>query len=88
MEWNYCNSVIFSRQKEGVIGIDVVDEMLTACKENFIEAEAQNHWFKKDYVRLEKGDALQLPVTDQSIDVAAQNCLFNIFKMEELKKGT
>lgn len=77
----------FSRQKEGVIGIDVVDEMLTACKENFIEAEAQNEWFKKDYVRLEKGDALQLPVADQSIDVAAQNCLFNIFKMEELKKA-
>ena len=43
----------FSRQKEGVIGIDVVDEMLSACKENFIEAEAQNEWFKKDYVRLE-----------------------------------
>ena len=77
----------FSRQKEGVIGIDVVDEMLSACKENFIEAEAQNEWFKKDYVRLEKGDALQLPVADQSIDVAAQNCLFNIFKMEELKKA-
>jgi SAM-dependent methyltransferase len=77
----------FSRQKEGVIGIDVVDEMLTACKENFIEAETQNEWFKKDYVRLEKGDALQLPVADQSIDVAAQNCLFNIFKMEELKKA-
>ena len=37
----------FSRQKEGVIGIDVVDEMLSACKENFIEAEAQNEWFKK-----------------------------------------
>ena len=77
----------FSRQKEGVIGIDVVDEMLSACKENFIEAEAQNEWFKKDYVHLEKGDALQLPVADQSIDVAAQNCLFNIFKMEELKKA-
>ena len=77
----------FSRQKEGVIGIDVVDEMLSACKENFIEAEAQNEWFKKDYVRLEKGDALQLPVADQSIDVATQNCLFNIFKMEELKKA-
>ena len=77
----------FSRQKEGVIGIDVVDEMLSACKENFIEAETQNEWFKKDYVRLEKGDALQLPVADQSIDVAAQNCLFNIFKMEELKKA-
>ena len=77
----------FSRQKEGVIGIDVVDEMLTACKDNFVEAETQNEWFQKDFVRLIKGDALQLPVDNNTIDVAAQNCLFNIFKMEELKKA-
>ena len=36
---------------------------------------------------LKKGDALNLPVEDNSIDVAAQNCLFNIFKVEELKKA-
>jgi SAM-dependent methyltransferase len=36
---------------------------------------------------LKKGDALNLPVPDDSIDVAAQNCLFNIFKTEELKKA-
>ena len=34
-----------------------------------------------------KGDALNLPVEDESIDVAAQNCLFNIFKIEDLKKA-
>jgi SAM-dependent methyltransferase len=77
----------FSRQKNGVIGIDVVDEMLEACQENFKEAEAQNEWFQKEFVSLKKGDALQLPVAENSIDVAAQNCLFNIFKMEELKKA-
>ncbi|MEN8765749.1 MAG: SAM-dependent methyltransferase, partial [Wenyingzhuangia sp.] len=32
----------FSRQKQGVIGIDVVDEMLTASAKNFIEAEEKN----------------------------------------------
>ncbi len=34
-----------------------------------------------------KGDALHLPVADNSIDVAAQNCLFNIFKHDDLKKA-
>ena len=77
----------FSRQKDGVIGVDIVDEMLEASKKNFIEAEAQNSWFNKDFVSLKKGDALNLPVKDNSIDVAAQNCLFNIFKVEELKKA-
>jgi len=77
----------FSRQKGGVIGVDVVDEMLTASRENFKEAEKLNPWFKSDFVDLKKGDALNLPVEDNSIDVAAQNCLFNIFKKEDLKKA-
>ena len=77
----------FSRQKNGVIGVDVVDEMLEASAQNFTEAEALNPWFKKDFVRLEKGNALELPVDSNSIDVAAQNCLFNIFKTEEFKKA-
>ncbi|MDC1265578.1 arsenosugar biosynthesis arsenite methyltransferase ArsM [Flavobacteriaceae bacterium] len=77
----------FSRQKDGVIGVDVVDEMLEASDKNFAEAEAQNPWFNKEFVSLKKGDALNLPVEDNSIDVAAQNCLFNIFKVEDLKKA-
>src|SRR5210317_280924 len=77
----------FSRQKEGVIGVDIVEEMLEACQANFEEAEQQNGWFQKEFVRLEKGDALQLRVADSSIDVAAQNCLFNIFKQDELKQA-
>ena len=77
----------FSRQKNGVIGVDVVDEMLQASRENFIAAEKLNPWFKSEFVDLKKGDALNLPVADNSIDVAAQNCLFNIFKQEELKQA-
>lgn len=75
----------FSRQKGGVIGVDVVDEMLAACKNNFKEAEALNPWFQADFVDVRKGNALQLPVEDESIDVAAQNCLFNIFTIADLK---
>jgi SAM-dependent methyltransferase len=77
----------FSRQKGGVIGVDVVDEMLEASRKNFLIAEEQNDWFKSEFVDLRKGDALHLPIADESIDVAAQNCLFNIFKAEDLKKA-
>ena len=77
----------FSRQKGGVIGIDVVDEMLEASKKNFVAAQAMNPWFQSDFVTLKKGDALNLPLADQSVDVAAQNCLFNIFKDQDLKKA-
>ncbi|VXA92944.1 Methyltransferase type 11 [Flavobacterium sp. 9AF] len=77
----------FSRQKGGVIGVDVVDEMLEASRKNFEIAEEQNEWFKSEFVELKKGNALDLPIADESIDVAAQNCLFNIFKTEDLKKA-
>lgn len=77
----------FSREKDAVIGVDMVQEMLDASAENFKEAERLNPWFKSEFVSLRKGDALNLPVEDNSIDVAAQNCLFNIFKMDDLKKA-
>lgn len=77
----------FSRQKAGVVGVDVVDEMLAACANNLELAEKTNAWFNKDFVDLRKGDALNLPVEDNSIDVAAQNCLFNIFKEQDLDKA-
>ena len=77
----------FSRQKGGVTGIDVVEEMLEASKRNFEEAERLNPWFRSDFVDLKKGDALALPVKDKSVDVAAQNCLFNIFRTEDLRKA-
>ena len=70
----------FSRQEVGVIGVDIVDEMLEASSKNFVEAKKQNDWFDPSFVDLRKGDALNLPVDDNSIDVAAQNCLFNILK--------
>ena len=77
----------FNRNENGIIGVDVVDEMLTASTENFKEAEKLNPWFNSDFINLKKGDALNLPVNDNSFDVAAQNCLFNIFKEFDLKKA-
>lgn len=77
----------FSRRPGAIIGVDVVDEMLDACRANFAEAEKRNPWFRSEFVDLRKGDALNLPVEDGSVDVAAQNCLFNIFKERELRRA-
>ncbi|MEX1002647.1 MAG: arsenosugar biosynthesis arsenite methyltransferase ArsM [Crocinitomicaceae bacterium] len=77
----------FNRNKGGVVGVDVLDEMLEASRKNLKEAETVNPWFQSDFVDLKKGDALHLPVADESIDVAAQNCVFNIFKTDDLKKA-
>lgn len=74
----------FSRKENGVIGVDIVDEMIQACNANLVLAEQENNWFKKEFVSLRKGSALALPIADESIDVAAQNCLFNIFTKEDL----
>ncbi len=77
----------FSRRKGGVIGVDPVREMLEASKKNFEEAEKLNPWFKSEFVDLRYGDALELPLENESVDVAAQNCLFNIFHSEDLKRA-
>jgi len=77
----------FNRNNGGVIGVDVVDEMLDASTVNLKEAEQTNPWFNAEFVNLRKGDALNLPVENGSIDVAAQNCLFNIFKENDLKQA-
>ena len=75
----------FSRKSKGVIGVDIVPEMLEASKNNFKVAEEMNPWFNSDFVDLRHGDAMNLPVENNSMDVAAQNCLFNIFRAEDLK---
>ncbi|MGH6769774.1 MAG: arsenosugar biosynthesis arsenite methyltransferase ArsM [Xanthobacteraceae bacterium] len=77
----------FSRRAGAVVGLDVVDEMLAACRDNLASAEAMNPWFRRNFVDLRKGDALDLPLADASVDIAAQNCLFNIFNDGELERA-
>lgn len=77
----------FSRKAGSVVGVDIVDEMLTACEKNLEEAATENEWFEKEYINLRKGNALHLPIEDSTIDVAAQNCLFNIFSETDLIKA-
>ncbi len=77
----------FSRNSGSIIGVDVVDEMLKSCQQNLAIAASQNDWFDTEFVDLRKGNALDLPLEDASVDVAAQNCLFNIFEKDDLKKA-
>jgi SAM-dependent methyltransferase len=84
--WSCCN-LHFSRRPGAIVGVDVVDEMLAACNDNLKLAEQHNPWFKRDFVDLKRGDALALPIDDASVDVAAQNCLFNIFNQADLDRA-
>jgi SAM-dependent methyltransferase len=77
----------FSRKSNGVIGVDAVEAMLEACSTNLKTAQKENDWFSEDFIQLKKGDALNLPISDESVDIAAQNCLFNIFKTADLQKA-
>jgi len=77
----------FCRNENSVIGVDSVPEMIEACAQNLVLAEESNPWFKKEIISLRNGNALSLPVEDESVDVAAQNCLFNIFEIRDLKKA-
>ncbi|SDE43671.1 arsenosugar biosynthesis arsenite methyltransferase ArsM [Sporomusa acidovorans] len=74
----------FSRRPEAVIAVDRVPEMIERAKANFKIAEQVNPWFKSEFIKIVSGDALNLPLPSECVDVAAQNCLFNIFKEKDL----
>lgn len=69
----------FTRRPGGVIAVDPVAEMRAAARRNLDEAARLNPWFDPSFVDVREGDALDLPVADGAVDLAAQNCLFNIF---------
>lgn len=77
----------FTRRPHSIIAVDRVPEMLRKAKENFCKAEELNAWFRADFIDLQQGDALHLPVSDECADIAAQNCLFNIFDGEDLQNA-
>lgn len=78
----------FCRRPGGVIAVDPVAEMRQAAAKNLDLAAKENDWFDPSFVRIVDGDALNLPVDDDTIDLAAQNCLFNIFTADgDLQKA-
>ena len=77
----------FSRRVGGVIAVDPVAEMRDAAARNLNLAAESNPWFDPSFVEIRSGDAFELPVPDESVDVVAQNCLFNIFEPADLDKA-
>lgn len=74
----------FSRRPGAVIAVDPVAEMRDAAQQNLIQAADLNPWFKPEFVQIVAGDAFHVPIPDESVDVVAQNCLFNIFEPQDL----
>ncbi|NJL23005.1 MAG: methyltransferase domain-containing protein [Leptolyngbyaceae cyanobacterium SM1_3_5] len=77
----------FCRRPGSVIAVDPVAEMRSAAAQNLQVAAQENDWFSLDMVRILPGDAFSLPIADASVDVVAQNCLFNIFEPEDLQRA-
>lgn len=77
----------FSRRAGAVIAVDPVAAMREAASRNLQIAAQENTWFESSFVELKAGDAFNLPVADASVDVVAQNCLFNIFEPADLSKA-
>ena len=73
----------FARRPGGVIAVDPVAEMREAARRNLAEAARVNPWFDPSFVEIMDGDALDLRLPPESVDMAAQNCLFNIFTADE-----
>ena len=74
----------FARRPGAIIAVEPVAEMRDAARVNLEVAAETNSWFDPSFIEIRDGDALDLPVEDGSIDMAAQNCLFNIFQDEDL----
>lgn len=77
----------FSRRPGAVIAVDPVAAMREAAIANLKVAASENPWFETSFVEIREGDAFNLPVADASVDVVAQNCLFNIFEPEDLTRA-
>jgi SAM-dependent methyltransferase len=77
----------FCRQPGAVIAVDPVVEMRQAAARNLQLATQDNAWFNPEFVKILDGHAFALPVPDASVDIVAQNCLFNIFEPEDLQRA-
>lgn len=77
----------FCRRPGAVIGVDPVAPMRQAAARNLQIAAQTNAWFDPSFVTLKEGDAFSLPIPDNSVDVVAQNCLFNIFEPDDLSRA-
>lgn len=77
----------FAHRLEAVIAVEPVADMRKAAIRNLHLAAQENPWFDPSFVAVREGDAFALPAADASVDVVAQNCLFNIFEPQDLLRA-
>lgn len=77
----------FSRRPGAVIAIEPVEAMREAAIRNLELAAQQNPWFDTSFIDIRPGDAFNLPIDDTTVNVFAQNCLFNIFEPADLTRA-
>lgn len=77
----------FSRRPGAIIAVEPVAAMREAAMRNLEIAATENPWFDTSFVEIRPGDAFNLPVADASVDIVAQNCLFNIFEPTDLTRA-
>ena len=62
----------FARRPAAVVAVDPVAEMREVARTNLVHAAEVNDWFDPAFVEIRDGDALDLPVEDDTMDLAAQ----------------
>jgi ubiquinone/menaquinone biosynthesis C-methylase UbiE len=77
----------FTRRPASVLAVDPVGEMRDKARANLEEAARLNPWFRPEFVRIVEGDAFALPAENNSVSIAAQNCLFNVFATADLERA-
>ena len=77
----------FSPRPGAIIAVEPVEAMREAAMRNLEIAARENPWFDTSFVEIRPGDAFNLPVADASVDIVAQNCLFNIFEPTDLTRA-
>ncbi|MDB9537943.1 arsenosugar biosynthesis arsenite methyltransferase ArsM [Dolichospermum planctonicum CS-1226] len=77
----------FSPRPGAIIAVEPVEAMREAAMRNLEIAAMENPWFDTSFVEIRPGDAFNLPVADASVDIVAQNCLFNIFEPTDLTRA-
>jgi SAM-dependent methyltransferase len=86
-ELNNQPTVLYVGVPGAIIAVEPVEAMREAAMRNLEIAARENPWFDTSFVEIRPGDAFNLPVADASVDIVAQNCLFNIFEPTDLTRA-
>ncbi|TWH48724.1 DUF2703 domain-containing protein [Sporomusa sp. KB1] len=77
----------FTRRKASIIAVDSMPEKIAKANANFKIAEKLNPWFRSEYIKSIQGDALDLPLPSECVNLVVFNCLLNTVETNDLKKA-